>query len=65
MPVRYDDATGTVTIGAREGKGYKGMAATRALRVRWIVPGQGLATDASDGVAVAYTGAAITVPRPR
>jgi alpha-D-xyloside xylohydrolase len=64
IPVHYDDATGTVSIGTRGGKGYPGMPAARIFRIRWIVPGQGLADDASDGATVTYTGKALTVRRP-
>jgi alpha-D-xyloside xylohydrolase len=65
IPIRYDDATGMVSIGARDGKGYPGMPQARTLRVRWITPGLGLAGDAGGGETVRYTGAAVTVRRPR
>jgi alpha-D-xyloside xylohydrolase len=65
IPIRYDDASGTVTIGARAG-GYPGMPAARTFHVRWI---DGPRPDAADFDAppdrtVTYTGAAVAVRRP-
>ena len=66
VPIRFDNASGAVTIGAREGKGYPGMPATRQFRVRWVGPGQGLADEGAAGVVtVAYRGAAVTVRKPQ
>ena len=36
IPIRYDDRTGTVTLGAREGKPWAGMPAARTIRVKWL-----------------------------
>jgi alpha-D-xyloside xylohydrolase len=55
IPLRYDEATRTLTIGAREGS-YGGMAGTRTIRVRWITPGRPLDLDAAD-LTVTYSGA--------
>jgi len=57
IPLRYDEAAKTLTIGAREGS-WPGMAATRAIRVRWIRPGRPLDLDAADQT-VTYSGAPI------
>ena len=65
MPIAYDDASGTVTLGAREGKGYRGMAARREIRIRWMTPGVPLDLDAAYDATVEWTGEAISVPRPR
>jgi len=37
IPLRYDEATGTLTIGPREGR-YPGMAETRTFHVVWHRP---------------------------
>ena len=61
IPLSYDDATATLTIGAREGR-YEGMPTKRTFRVRWIgseSPGA-LDFDSSD-VTVAYDGTTRTV----
>ncbi len=62
IPIRYDDASGTVTIGPREGE-YPGMTAERTFRVRWI---SGPTADAVDFDApadrtVRYTGTEVSV----
>ena len=62
IPIRYDDARGTVTIGAREGE-YPGVAVRRTFHVRWIA---GPSRDASDFDApphrtVEYSGGELTV----
>lgn len=64
MPIRYDDATGTVTLGARQGAGYKGMPAARTVRIKWIVPGQAVAESETADVTVSWTGKAMVVKRP-
>jgi alpha-D-xyloside xylohydrolase len=65
IPIRYDDAGGTVTIGARQG-GYPGMPARRTFHVRRIT---GPSRDAADFDAppdrtVQYAGMAVTVRVP-
>ena len=60
IPLSYDEARRTLTIGAREGS-WPGMARTRTIKVRWIRPGRPLDLDASDA-SVSYNGARITVP---
>ena len=63
IPFAYDDATGTLTIGARQGS-YKGMVANRQIIVRWMKDGSGI--DGTDGLSapLAYSGRAVTVKRP-
>jgi alpha-D-xyloside xylohydrolase len=61
IPIRYDDESGTLTIGAREGR-YPGMAEKRTIRVRWIRPDRPRALDFDSGdVTVAYDGTAKTM----
>jgi alpha-D-xyloside xylohydrolase len=62
IPIRYDDAGGTVTIGAREGD-YPGAPVHRVFRVRWISgPSRDAANfDAPPDRTVTYTGAPVTM----
>jgi alpha-D-xyloside xylohydrolase len=60
IPLRWDERTKTLTIGAREGNGYAGMAGRRDIRVRWITPGRLLNFDAADRT-VTYMGAPLAV----
>ena len=53
-----------LTIGAREGEGYVGMAGTRPIRVRWITPGRRLNLDAAD-VMLTYSGTPLVVRMTR
>ena len=62
IPISYDDRSGTVRFGKREGAGWEGMPATRTLRVRWVIPGQAGKGDAFDAE-VSYTGQAIDVAK--
>lgn len=63
IPIVYDDASGTLTIGARSGS-YPGMVETRTINVRWIAAGTAPADfDAVPDATVNYTGAAITLKR--
>jgi len=64
IPLRYDDASGSLTIGAREG-GFEGMARERTISIRWIggpetVPA---ALDAEPDVTLSYAGEEVTVSR--
>jgi len=65
IPISYDDATGAVTIGAREGNGYAGMPRSRTLRIRWMTPGRPLDLDGAADTMVAWHGEPLTVRRPR
>jgi alpha-D-xyloside xylohydrolase len=58
IPLRYDEASGALTIGARSGS-YPGMATTREIRVRWI----GGPREAESPV-VRYEGREIVLRRP-
>ena len=63
IPLRYDDRTRTLTIGAREGS-YPGMAASRTIRVRWITTGRALDFDRADQT-LTYRGAPATARMPK
>ncbi len=65
IPLAYDDKTGAVTIGAREGKGWAGMPTSRTIRVKWVVPGKPVGDETAYDAQVSYNGAAIIVARPR
>jgi alpha-D-xyloside xylohydrolase len=62
IPIRYDDASRTLTVGARQGE-YPGMAARRTFHIRWIAgPSPDAANfDAPPDRTVEYSGAAVTV----
>jgi alpha-D-xyloside xylohydrolase len=63
IPLRYDEKTGTVTIGKREGQ-YKGMVAKRTFKVHFIKPGVSSAEtmDAADQE-ITYDGKEVTLKR--
>ena len=65
LPITYDDRTGTVRIGARDGAAWEGMPTTRELRVKWVRPGQSWADANAAQAHVTYSGQAIQVQRPR
>jgi alpha-D-xyloside xylohydrolase len=62
IALSYDEASGTLSIGKREGS-YPGMPATRRFNIRWISGPTPTATDfdAKTEQGVDYTGEAITV----
>ena len=61
IPLRYDAAKGTLTIGARSGS-YPGMPASRTFKVRWIKGGKAPADlDAAADSSVEYSGAEVTI----
>lgn len=65
IQIRYDEARGTLSIGARQGT-YPGMIVARQIRIRWV---RGAPQDLTDfdtlsGRVVQYTGSAISVQRP-
>jgi alpha-D-xyloside xylohydrolase len=64
IPIRYDSASGTLTIGARAGS-YPGMPEERKFRVRWIGEGGKAPADLDADVAatVDYKGAELTIKR--
>ncbi|HEY7005370.1 MAG TPA: TIM-barrel domain-containing protein, partial [Sphingomicrobium sp.] len=63
VPLAWDERTKTLTIAAREGNGYKGMAPKRVINIRWMKPGtpRALSFDAKPDASVTYTGAPLTV----
>ena len=63
IPLKWDEAAKTLTIGAREGNGYPGMAGQRVINVRGMRPGtaRALAFDAMPDATVTYTGAPLTL----
>ena len=65
IPISYDDATGAVMIGAREGKGYAGMPTSRTFRIRWMTSGRPLDLDGTADATVAWQGKPVTISRPR
>jgi alpha-D-xyloside xylohydrolase len=62
IPLSYDRATGTLTIGSRSGQ-FPGMQQTQTFRVRWMTPqarpGDDFTAPADD--TVEYSGAAVEV----
>ena len=60
IPLRWNERTRTLTIGAREGSGYAGMAGSREIRIRWIKPGTTLDFDGANRT-VAYSGEPLAV----
>jgi alpha-D-xyloside xylohydrolase len=65
IPISYDDESGTLTIGAREGR-YPGMTANRTIRVRWLRPGhpRALSFESAD-VTATYDGTPLTLKMAR
>jgi alpha-D-xyloside xylohydrolase len=65
IPIRYDDASGNVTIGAREGE-YPGMVVRRSFNIRWISGPSSSAADfdAPPDRTVRYSGSEVIVRLP-
>lgn len=64
IPLQWNDRTGTLSIGARDGR-YPGMPQKQRFLVRVVAPQQGgdpLAEAAPKDVTVDYSGAALQVP---
>jgi alpha-D-xyloside xylohydrolase len=63
IPFKWNEKTRRLTIGAREGDGYSGMASTRVINIRWMTPlePRSLAFDARPDATVTYSGAPVTV----
>ena len=59
IPMRYDEASRTLTIGAREGR-FPGMVAKRTINVRWAGPDRPapLSFDSTPDLVVNYDGRA-------
>ncbi len=66
IPMTYDQASATLTLGARQG-GFAGMLAKRTFKVRWITPdaAKALDFDAAPDASLDYDGQAVSVRRPR
>jgi len=62
IPLHFDEAGKTLTIGAREGR-FLGMQGTRRIAVRWFRPGSArpFAMDARADTSVTYTGQPLTL----
>lgn len=62
IPLRYDSAKGTLTLGARAGS-YPGMTEKRTIHVRWIKAGSRAPAelDAKPDATVEYSGAEVVV----
>jgi alpha-D-xyloside xylohydrolase len=67
IPLQYDEASKTLTIGPREGSGYAGMPTRREIRVRWMRPGtpRPLEFDARADATITYDGGRQTVKLDR
>jgi len=66
IPLRYDDASGTLSMGARSGS-FPGLVATRTFNVRWISPGEADAAnlDAHPDASQVYSGHPLQFIAPR
>ena len=58
----WDDATGTLTIGPREGR-FDGMQERRTFHIRWMGEGRGFDPEAPADESVEYTGGTVTISR--
>jgi alpha-D-xyloside xylohydrolase len=61
IPLRWDEKTGSLWIGPREGSGYAGMPARRTINIRWIRPGTPLSFTAKPDRTIVYDGKPRTV----
>jgi alpha-D-xyloside xylohydrolase len=63
IPLKWNESTRTLTIGAREGNDYSGMAGRRTINIRWMRPGiaRPLDFDAKPDATVTYVGRRLTV----
>jgi alpha-D-xyloside xylohydrolase len=64
IPIHWDDAQHTLTIGARQGS-LPGMLERRTFNIVWVGPGHGVGVSPSGTVdkTVSYNGTAVTVQR--
>jgi alpha-D-xyloside xylohydrolase len=64
IPITYDDKTGTLVIGAQQGR-FPGMPTRRTFDIRWLSPTKPAAVDFSARAdrTVSYTGQAVAVRR--
>jgi len=63
IPLKWNERTKTLTIGAREGNGYSGMAGQRVINIRWMKTGspRALDLDGKPDATLRYDGKALTV----
>jgi alpha-D-xyloside xylohydrolase len=63
IPLSWNERTKTLTIGAREGNGYPGMAGQRVINIRWLKPAspRTLDLDGKADLTVTYSGTPVTV----
>jgi alpha-D-xyloside xylohydrolase len=59
IPIDWNDATRTLTIGARSGR-YPGMPASRTFSIVLVTPQAAAGYGATGGTAITYTGSAIS-----
>jgi alpha-D-xyloside xylohydrolase len=64
IPLAWDEAARTLTIGPREGS-FAGMQQRRTFLVRWMRPGRALDWNGEPDATVTYDGAARRVTMPR
>jgi alpha-D-xyloside xylohydrolase len=64
IPIRWDDAGQTLTLGARHGS-FTGMLATRTFDIVWVGPDHGVGVNPSGTVdkTISYDGTAVTIQR--
>jgi alpha-D-xyloside xylohydrolase len=63
IPMQWDDASRTLSIGAREGQ-FPGMLTARTFQVVVVHPGHGVGESTTAGRTVTYAGAAVQVQIP-
>lgn len=66
IPIRWDDKSGKLTLGARKGA-FPGMLRERTFRIVWVRPGQGTGPDAATtaDIELRYSGKKLTVSLPK
>lgn len=64
-PIRWNEATRTLTIGPRQGR-YKSESPRQTFRIVWVRPGRGVGVDseASPDAEVVFRGTALNVTEP-
>lgn len=64
--IRWEESSGTLSIGAREGS-YKGAPAKQVFRIVWVRPGHGVGIDPEPNpdVEAVFDGRALTVSKPQ
>jgi alpha-D-xyloside xylohydrolase len=63
IPIQWDDANRTLTIGARQGQ-FPGMLAARVFKVVLVSPEHGIGEGPSTGKTVVYSGATLQICIP-